>query len=89
MAPTAARNAWLAGAAMTLATGPAAAATLTLQLTRPAGTYQLAIEVAREKGGRELLRVPFAWGGGAQRADAQGSKGARQGQRLHRPLTAP
>lgn len=40
----------------------------------PAGNYQLAIEVAREKGGRELLRVPFAWGGGAQSADAQGSK---------------
>lgn len=40
----------------------------------PAGHYQLAIEVAREKGGRELLRLPFAWGGGAQSADASGNK---------------
>jgi hypothetical protein len=27
----------------------------------PAGDYQLVIEAAREVGGRELLRVPFAW----------------------------
>jgi hypothetical protein len=166
MAPTAARSAWLAGAALTLAAGPALSASLTVQLTlpaidtasyyrpylaawiekadedkavvgtlavwydtrlrdnggriwlrnlrswwrvageqltlpadgvsgatRPAGThtlqfsdasgalaglpaghYQLAIEVAREKGGRELVRLPFAWGGGAQSADALGSK---------------
>jgi hypothetical protein len=166
MAPATPRSAWLAGASLTLAAGPAAAASLTLQLTlpaidtasyyrpylaawiekagedkavvgtlavwydtrlrdnggrgwlrnlrswwrvtgeqltlpadgvsgatRPAGThtlqfsvtggalaglpagnYQLAIEVAREKGGRELLRLPFAWGGGAQSADALGSK---------------
>lgn len=40
----------------------------------PAGHYLLAIEVAREKGGRELLRLPFAWGGGAQSADASGNK---------------
>jgi hypothetical protein len=40
----------------------------------PAGNYQLAIEVAREKGGRELLRLPFAWGGGVQSADARGNK---------------
>lgn len=40
----------------------------------PAGQYQLAIEVAREQGGRELLRLPFAWGGPAGHAEAQGSK---------------
>lgn len=40
----------------------------------PAGRYQLAIEVAREQGGRELLRVPFAWRGAAGTASAQGSK---------------
>jgi hypothetical protein len=40
----------------------------------PAGNYQLAIEVARERGGRELLRVPFAWGGSAQSAEVQGTK---------------
>lgn len=27
----------------------------------PAGEYQLVVEAAREVGGRELLRVPFAW----------------------------
>jgi hypothetical protein len=34
----------------------------------PAGDYQLVIEAAREVGGRELLRLPFAWPGkpGAQ-----------------------
>lgn len=29
--------------------------------TLPAGEYQLVIEAAREVGGRELLRLPFAW----------------------------
>lgn len=27
----------------------------------PAGEYRLVVEAAREVGGRELLRVPFAW----------------------------
>ncbi len=27
----------------------------------PAGDYELSIEAAREKGGRELLRLPLAW----------------------------
>lgn len=40
----------------------------------PAGRYQLALEVAREQGGRELLRVPFEWGGPAQATQAEGSK---------------
>ncbi len=40
----------------------------------PAGRYQLAVEVAREQGGRELLRVPFEWGGAANAAQAQGEK---------------
>jgi hypothetical protein len=31
----------------------------------PAGEYQLVIEAAREVGGRELLRLPFAWPGKA------------------------
>ncbi|WP_084651813.1 DUF2271 domain-containing protein [Ottowia thiooxydans] len=38
----------------------------------PAGQYQLAIEVARENGGREMLRLPFTWGRSASQADAQG-----------------
>ena len=40
----------------------------------PAGRYQLAVEVAREHGGRELVRVPFEWGGAANAAQAQGEK---------------
>ena len=40
----------------------------------PPGRYQMAIEVAREQGERELLRVPFEWGGAANAADAQGEK---------------
>lgn len=40
----------------------------------PAGRYQLAVEVAREQGERELLRVPFDWGGSANDAKAQGHK---------------
>jgi len=40
----------------------------------PAGRYQLAIEVAREQGERELLRVPFDWGGAANAAQTQGQK---------------
>lgn len=40
----------------------------------PAGRYQLAVEVAREKGERELLRLPFDWGGTANEAKAQGQK---------------
>ena len=40
----------------------------------PAGRYQLAVEVARERGGRKLLRVPFEWGGAANAAQAQGEK---------------
>lgn len=40
----------------------------------PAGRYQLAVEVAREQGGRELVRVPFEWGGAANAAQAQGEK---------------
>lgn len=40
----------------------------------PPGRYQLAVEVAREQGGRELLRLPFDWGGAANDAQAQGSK---------------
>lgn len=29
----------------------------------PAGNYQIAVEAARELGGREVVRVPFRWGG--------------------------
>jgi hypothetical protein len=37
------------------------------------GNYRLVVEAAREVGGRELLRVPFAWPpAGASRSDAQG-----------------
>lgn len=40
----------------------------------PAGRYQIAVEVAREQGGRELVRVPFEWGGAANAAQAEGEK---------------
>lgn len=40
----------------------------------PPGRYQMAIEVAREQGERELLRVPFEWRGAANTAHAEGSK---------------
>ena len=39
----------------------------------PAGEYTIAVEAARELGGREILRVPIRWGGGAANASAQGS----------------
>ena len=34
----------------------------------PAGRYQIAVEAARELGGREVVRVPFTWGGAANTA---------------------
>lgn len=49
------------------ATRPVGTQTLTLQgqderLSRlPPGDYQLVVEAAREKGGRELVRLPLAW----------------------------
>jgi len=40
----------------------------------PAGSYNLLIEAAREGGGREVLKVPFTWGGKDSKAiTAQGS----------------
>lgn len=39
----------------------------------PAGQYTIAIEAAREAGQREVVRVPFQWGGGATTATAQGT----------------
>lgn len=33
----------------------------------PAGEYTLAVEVAREQGGRELVRAPFHWHGASAR----------------------
>ena len=39
----------------------------------PAGEYHLMIEAAREGGGREVVKVPFQWGGkSAYNASAQG-----------------
>jgi len=38
----------------------------------PPGDYTLVVEAAREVGGRELLKVPFKWGG-AGSGKAQGS----------------
>jgi len=38
-----------------------------------AGQYTLVVEAAREVGGRELVKIPFQWGGGAQQGKAQGS----------------
>lgn len=40
----------------------------------PPGRYQMAVEVAREQGDRELLRVPFEWRGAANTAHAEGTK---------------
>jgi hypothetical protein len=39
----------------------------------PAGQYTVAIEAAREAGGREVVRVPFQWGGGAAETTVQGT----------------
>jgi hypothetical protein len=40
----------------------------------PAGDYKLAIEVAREHGGRDVVHVPFTWGGKKQEASAAGKE---------------
>jgi len=37
------------------------------------GQYTLVVEAAREVGGRELVKVPFQWGAGAQQGKAQGN----------------
>lgn len=58
----------------TLKFGPAAG----LLARLAPGHYQLAVEVAREMGERELLRVPFEWGGPANDAQAQGHKELQQ-----------
>ena len=42
----------------------------------PAGDYQLVVEAAREVGGRELVRVPFAWPPKA--AQSAGAKGEHE-----------
>lgn len=40
----------------------------------PAGDYNLLVEAAREGGGREVVKVPFTWGGKDNKlASAQGS----------------
>lgn len=39
----------------------------------PAGQYNVVIEAAREQGGREIVRVPFRWGGPAGRTTVAGS----------------
>ncbi len=39
----------------------------------PAGQYNLVVEAAREQGGREVVRVPFTWGGAANTASAAGT----------------
>ena len=50
--------------------------TVTLPAARlrdlPAGNYVIVVEAARELGGREVVRVPFRWGG-ANTARATGS----------------
>lgn len=38
----------------------------------PAGQYNIVVEAAREQGGREVVRVPFRWGG-PNTAAGQGS----------------
>lgn len=37
------------------------------------GEYQLVVEVARESGGREILRIPFSWKGQSVSVSAKGS----------------
>lgn len=37
------------------------------------GNYTLVVEAAREVGGRELVRVPFAWNGNSAAASGKGS----------------
>jgi hypothetical protein len=37
------------------------------------GSYTLVVEAAREVGGREVLRLPFAWNGRAATASARGA----------------
>lgn len=47
----------------------------TILASLPAGSYHFAVEVARENGGRELVKVPFEWNGkqsAAQQTSAQG-----------------
>ena len=39
----------------------------------PPGDYTLVVEAAREVGGRELLKIPFKWGG-ASTGQAQGTR---------------
>ena len=39
----------------------------------PAGAYNLVVEAAREQAGREIVRVPFTWGGAANSASAAGN----------------
>ena len=39
----------------------------------PAGQYNVVVEAAREQGGREIVRVPFTWGGAANTASAAGA----------------
>jgi hypothetical protein len=38
------------------------------------GAYTLAVEVAREDGGRDLVRLPFAWTGTAARETTRGAE---------------
>lgn len=38
----------------------------------PAGDYTLVVEAVREVGGRELLKIPFAWKGKPANGSAQG-----------------
>ncbi len=45
----------------------------TLLRDLPAGQYNIVVEAARELGGREVVRVPFQWGGAANNASGQGS----------------
>ena len=37
------------------------------------GSYNIVVEAAREQGGREIVRVPFTWGGAANTASAAGT----------------
>ena len=41
--------------------------------TLAANQYNIVVEAAREQGGREAVRVPFRWGGGAATTNAAGT----------------
>ncbi|MCC6539729.1 MAG: DUF2271 domain-containing protein [Bryobacterales bacterium] len=73
------------------ATRPPGAHRLTFKGSRAAlaalapGEYQLVVEMAREVGGREIVRIPFKWPAGGAPAQAQGAHEIGQVQVIVKP----